>query len=414
VPVPQVAIVGPAQCRQVVAVQLAWRGGASPSVDPTARRDPRPTQPRPCRSASAISRSSIPAAWASEDVDDPDERRSSARSNFAIDQAPPRSCFVVDARNGPGAARRRGGQAAARPRQAGAARRQQGGHGRLRPAGRRVSTSSASATVLCVSAKQRPRPRTSCSSASCHHIAGASFDHEPPGAGSVAEAGDRRAGATPASSTFHQLPGRGASAPSSARWPARRRDSIDVRLPRRTRRRSSPSTTAGVRNKGKIKTDVEFYSPRPSGKIDPPRRTWSCTFLDAATTVSHVGQAARRFTWLENYKPAIFVVNKWGTCSRASWATGRVRRLHAEGVSEPGLRAAGVSSRPRTARNVQAGARPLAQKPATSKAGRSRRHRRAQTAWCSRAVFRPRSPPLKMNRQGRIYYRHARPRPIRR
>src|SRR5205823_1343177 len=86
------------------------------------------------------------------------------------------------------------------------------------------------------------------------------------------------------------------------------RDSVDIRF-EKDGKTIIAIDTAGVRNKGKIKTDVDFYSlARAERSIR--RADVVLHFFDAATTVSHVDKQLSGYI-LDNYKPAIFVVNKW-------------------------------------------------------------------------------------------------------
>ena len=86
------------------------------------------------------------------------------------------------------------------------------------------------------------------------------------------------------------------------------RDSVDVRI-ERDGKTILAIDTAGVRFKGKIKSDVEFYSlARAERSIR--RADVVLHFFDSAKTVSHVDKQLAGYI-LEQYKPAIFVVNKW-------------------------------------------------------------------------------------------------------
>jgi GTP-binding protein len=86
------------------------------------------------------------------------------------------------------------------------------------------------------------------------------------------------------------------------------RDSVDVRF-ERDGRTIVAIDTAGVRYKGKIKDDIEFYSlSRAERSIR--RADVVLHFLDAATKVSVVDKQLSAYV-LEEMRPAIFVVNKW-------------------------------------------------------------------------------------------------------
>jgi GTPase len=86
------------------------------------------------------------------------------------------------------------------------------------------------------------------------------------------------------------------------------RDSIDVRF-EKDGKTILAIDTAGVRYRGKIKSDVDFYSlARAERSIR--RADVVLHFLDAAKRVSMVDKQLAGYI-LENHKPAIFVVNKW-------------------------------------------------------------------------------------------------------
>jgi GTP-binding protein len=86
------------------------------------------------------------------------------------------------------------------------------------------------------------------------------------------------------------------------------RDSIDVRYDR-DGVKIIAIDTAGVRHKGSVKTDIDFYSmARAERSIR--RADVVLHFFDAPKTVSMVDKQLAGYI-LENYKPAIFVVNKW-------------------------------------------------------------------------------------------------------
>ncbi len=86
------------------------------------------------------------------------------------------------------------------------------------------------------------------------------------------------------------------------------RDSVDVHFDKEGKSILAIDT-AGIRNRGKIKTDVDFYSlARAERSIR--RADVVLHFLDAAKRVSMVDKQLAGYI-LENHKPAIFVVNKW-------------------------------------------------------------------------------------------------------
>jgi GTPase len=86
------------------------------------------------------------------------------------------------------------------------------------------------------------------------------------------------------------------------------RDSVDVRF-ERDGKVFIAIDTAGVRKKGKIHTDVEFYSlARAERSIR--RADVVLMFHDSVMSISQVDKQLSAYV-LEHYKPAIFVVNKW-------------------------------------------------------------------------------------------------------
>jgi len=86
------------------------------------------------------------------------------------------------------------------------------------------------------------------------------------------------------------------------------RDSIDVRF-ERDGKTFVAIDTAGVRNKGSIASDVEFYSmARAERSIR--RANIVLHFFDARLRISRVDKQLVQYI-LDNNTPAIFVVNKW-------------------------------------------------------------------------------------------------------
>jgi GTP-binding protein len=86
------------------------------------------------------------------------------------------------------------------------------------------------------------------------------------------------------------------------------RDSVDVRFVK-DGKTILAIDTAGVRHRGRVKSDVEFYSlARAERSIR--RADVVLHFLDAPKRISMVDKQLAGYV-LENYKPAIFVVNKW-------------------------------------------------------------------------------------------------------
>lgn len=96
------------------------------------------------------------------------------------------------------------------------------------------------------------------------------------------------------------------------------RDSVDVRF-QRDGKTFIAIDTAGVRNKGKIKDSVEFYSlARAERSIR--RADVVLLFFDATEKVSHVDKQLAGYI-LDQYKPAIFVVNKWDLAGELATGT---------------------------------------------------------------------------------------------
>ena len=90
--------------------------------------------------------------------------------------------------------------------------------------------------------------------------------------------------------------------------PGTTRDSVDVRF-EHDGKTFIAIDTAGVRKKGKVKTDIEFYSvARAERSIR--RADVVLLFHDSVMSISQVDKQLAGYV-LEHYKPAIFVVNKW-------------------------------------------------------------------------------------------------------
>ncbi len=90
--------------------------------------------------------------------------------------------------------------------------------------------------------------------------------------------------------------------------PGTTRDSIDVRF-ERDGQTIVAIDTAGVRKKRSVRTDLEFYSlARAERSIR--RADVVLLLFDAEKSVSQVDKQLAGYI-LENYKPAIFVINKW-------------------------------------------------------------------------------------------------------
>jgi len=102
--------------------------------------------------------------------------------------------------------------------------------------------------------------------------------------------------------------------------PGTTRDSVDVRF-ERDGKAIVAIDTAGVRKRGSIKSDVEFYSAARAER-SIRRADVVLLFHDSKASVSMVDKQLAGYV-LENYKPAIFVVNKWDLLVR-SLATGEM------------------------------------------------------------------------------------------
>jgi GTPase len=86
------------------------------------------------------------------------------------------------------------------------------------------------------------------------------------------------------------------------------RDSVDV-IFERDGKRIIAIDTAGVRYRGNVKSDIDFYSLSRSER-SIRRADVVLHFLDAMKKASMVDKQLAGYV-VENYKPAVFVVNKW-------------------------------------------------------------------------------------------------------
>jgi GTP-binding protein len=86
------------------------------------------------------------------------------------------------------------------------------------------------------------------------------------------------------------------------------RDSVDVSF-ERDGKTILAIDTAGLRYRGKVKSDIEFYS-HARAERSIRRADVVLHFFDATQKASLVDKQLAGYV-LENYKPAIFVVNKW-------------------------------------------------------------------------------------------------------
>jgi GTP-binding protein len=90
--------------------------------------------------------------------------------------------------------------------------------------------------------------------------------------------------------------------------PGTTRDSVDVRF-QRDGKTFIAIDTAGVRKKGKVQSDIEFYSlARAERSIR--RADVVLLFQDSVMSISQVDKQLASYV-LQHHKPAIFVVNKW-------------------------------------------------------------------------------------------------------
>jgi GTP-binding protein len=173
------------------------------------------------------------------------------------------------------------------------------------------------------------------------------------------------------------------------------RDSIDVHF-RKDGKEIIAIDTAGARNKGRIKTNVDFYSlARAERSIR--RADVVMHFLDASKKVSHVDKQLAGYV-LENYKPAIFVVNKWDLLKGELVTSAFGDYLRRVFPSLDFVPIAFITAR--DGKNVQQ-VLDLAQnlhKQASARVGTGELNRVVQEAYTAQ------SPPLRQNRQGRIYY----------
>jgi GTP-binding protein len=173
------------------------------------------------------------------------------------------------------------------------------------------------------------------------------------------------------------------------------RDSIDVRF-QKDGKEIIAIDTAGVRNKGRIKTNVEFYSlARAERSIR--RADVVLHFLDASKKVSHVDKQLSGYV-LENYKPAVFVVNKWDLLKEQLVTSQFGDYLRQVFPSLDFVPIAFITAK--DGKNVQQ-VLDLAQnlhKQASARVGTGDLNRVVQR------IYTAQSPPMRQNRQGRIYF----------
>jgi GTP-binding protein len=177
--------------------------------------------------------------------------------------------------------------------------------------------------------------------------------------------------------------------------PGTTRDSVDVRF-ERDGKVFVAIDTAGVRRKKSVGSDIEFYSlARAERSIR--RADVVLHFHDSREPVSKVDKQLAGYI-LENYKPAIFVVNKWDL-AKGKVATGEVADyLHQVFPSLDFVPIAFITAR--NGKNVQA-VLDLAQnlhKQAAARVSTGDLNRVLREALARQA------PPLRQNRRARIYY----------
>ncbi len=176
--------------------------------------------------------------------------------------------------------------------------------------------------------------------------------------------------------------------------PGTTRDSVDVRF-ERDGKVFIAIDTAGVRRKGSIADDIEFYSmARAERSIR--RADVVLLFLDSTEEVSKVDKQLSHYV-LENHKPAIFVCNKWDLM--APTPTGKMARYLR--ATFPNLDYVPIAFITATSgKNVQTVLN-LAQnlyKQASQRVGTGDLNR------VVRHALEQQSPPLRQNRRPKVFY----------
>jgi GTPase len=173
------------------------------------------------------------------------------------------------------------------------------------------------------------------------------------------------------------------------------RDSVDVHI-ERDGKKMIAIDTAGVRYRGSVKTDIEFYSmARAERSIR--RADIVLHFLDAEKKVSLVDKQLAGYV-LENYKPAVFVVNKWDLLKEHLATSEFAEYLHRVFPSLDFVPLAFITAK--EGRNVPALvnlARNLF-KQAKTRVGTGDLNRVVRDALAAQ------SPPLRQNRTPKLYY----------
>jgi GTP-binding protein len=172
------------------------------------------------------------------------------------------------------------------------------------------------------------------------------------------------------------------------------RDSVDVRF-ERDGKVLLAIDTAGVRRKGSIQNDVEFYSMARADR-SIRRADVVLLFFDPRYRISKVDKQLAEYI-LENHKPAVFVVNKWdlaGTLRTGKFAE-YVRKIF------PSLEYVPIAFiTAKDGKNVQ-GVLKLAEdlhRQASARVGTGDLNRVLRQALAEQ------SPPLRQNRRPKVYY----------
>jgi GTP-binding protein len=176
--------------------------------------------------------------------------------------------------------------------------------------------------------------------------------------------------------------------------PGTTRDSVDVRF-ERDGKAFIAIDTAGVRHKGSIASDIEFYSiARAERSIR--RADVVLLFHDARLRISKVDKQLAGYV-LDNHKPAVFVVNKWDLAG--DLPTGKFADyLRAVYPSLDYVPIAFITAK--SGRNVHAVLN-LAQSLAKQASARVRTGTLNQVV---RQALAQQAPPLRQNRRPKIYY----------
>jgi GTP-binding protein len=173
------------------------------------------------------------------------------------------------------------------------------------------------------------------------------------------------------------------------------RDSIDVVF-ERDGKRIIAIDTAGVRYRGNVKTDIDFYSLSRSER-SIRRADVVLHLFDATKKASMVDKQLAGYI-LENYKPAVFVVNKWDLAKGQAFTGEYGEYLHRIFPSLDHVPIAFLTAR--DGKNVQKVIN-LAQN--LHKQARMRVATGDLNRVIQRALF-DQSPPMRKNRVPKVYY----------